>query len=726
MRIVFLFLLVGFSALASCDGCEESRSKRDLLIRTKRRWVLSTIEIDEEMKGDYPQFVSKMYNDKTQGKEFRFEISGLAVNLNYLTIDEKTGEVFVHKPIDREEYPCFHVIFDVYDTETNQKIDKELAFDVDVKDINDNPPTFMKIPKDFLVNESQPEGLLGVEVIGQDLDEKNSVNSTFNITVIKQDPLEPKIQAKWIDERIVHLNFTGCFDYDKAKQYQITLEAKDHGTPPLSSTAVITLNVGDTNTNMPVFKKREFQAEVHEMDLIPELFRFKVDDKDTPNTDGWRAKFFFISGNQKGNFKVETDPKTNEGVLSIVKKTNYDNTTLVELVIGVENIEPFTKCQNGKLIKNDSKLYADRIVVKVTMLDDNDPPEFHPPKAKVYENEESEPGRVIFTPKVVDPDSTSFRFQLVEDPADWVSVDEKTGEIKTTKKMDRESPFVDENDIYKIVIAAIDDGKPPATSYCTIDVQLRDINDNKPQLANSSLIMCGNKNKVIISVQDLDGEPYCGPFTFAFDNEEDEKQWKLDPTHGQQGGLVSLKPLPFGNYSVSLLIGDQQNNVGHQTLAVVVCDCGDTDKCRAKQPLSIDFGGPGVALIIAGFLLFLILLLIFFCDSGEKQLKDMTDEGTQTLIKYNQEGGGSACNAEPVYPTSTTAHDGIMQSNVMLKSNIPSEYHFNEEMYKSKNNMTISMNSHHQRDSYRSQEGRSMYSSMASNRMSSYRVSSAL
>ncbi|XP_078806553.1 cadherin-like protein 26 isoform X3 [Oryzias latipes] len=492
MRTVFLFLLVAFPALDFGSACEEARKKRDLLVRTKRRWVLSTIELEEEMIVNYPYFISKMYNDKIQGKDFRFEITGEAVTEGYLTINENTGEVFVLKSIDREKYPCFH----------------------------------------------------------------------------------------------------------KAKEYKITLEAKDHGTPPLSSTAVITLNVRDTNTHMPEFKKKEFQTEVHEMKLYRDVFRFPVEDKDTPNTDGWHAKFFFISGNEEGIFKVETDPKTNEGIFNIVKEKNYEITTMVELEIGVENIEPFTKCVNGKLIKQDGKLYRpDSISVTITIIDDNDPPVFQPPKADVYEKEESEPGRVLFTPKVYDPDSSSFRFELVEDPANWVSIDEKTGEIKGTKKMDRESPFVDADNVYKIIIAAIDDGKPPAKSFCNVSIHLRDINDHKPQLVNNSLILCGNKNnKVMIPVQDLDADPYSGPFSFYFDNEEDEMHWELDPAYGQQGGLVSLKPLPYGKYSIPLRMQDQQNNEGHETLEVVVCDCEEKNTCCSKLALSTNLGGPGFGL----------------------------------------------------------------------------------------------------------------------------------
>lgn len=63
----------------------------------------------------------------------------------------------------------------------------------------------------------------------------------------------------------------------------------------------------------------QYQGSIEENTANVEVMRFKAFDKDLENTDNWLAQFEIISGNEAGYFHIETDPKTNEGVLTLVK-----------------------------------------------------------------------------------------------------------------------------------------------------------------------------------------------------------------------------------------------------------------------------------------------------------------------------------------------------------------------------------------------------------------------
>ncbi|XP_027854653.1 cadherin-like protein 26 isoform X2 [Xiphophorus couchianus] len=663
MRSLSLLLLVALIVLGgSTEGSEHHKqAKREILSRSKRRWVLSTIELEEEMDVKYPYKISTMHNLKTADTEYEFEIKGDGVKEGLFSINKTTGEVYVHRRLDREQKKSYHITFDILDKITKQKIDRDLSFDVDVRDINDNAPRFAAFQKSYDVKENTKEGeYLPVIMDIVDDDEPGTINSSVVVTVGKQSPPEPKIAVKSINGKLHQLISEGCFDYDKEKHFSIVINASDRGKPPVSRTEVIELNIIDTNSHPPTFKKRQYEAEAVEMQTPDDILRVAVEDKDTPNTDGWRAKYSFISGNEDKIYKITTDPKTNEGIIGVVKAKNFDVTTLVKLQIRVENIEPLKVCKDGKLIEDSSILPAkDSVNVTVKMVDTNDAPVFEKFTAEVYQTEESEKGQVLYTPKVKDVDSSNVRFELLEDPAKWVTIDEKTGAITTIEKMDRESPFVDENNIYRIVIAAIDDGSPPATSTCTVSVHLRDINDNTPMLLNKTFILCSNHaDKVMVRAKDADAEPFSGPFSFSL-------------ADGEEVGIVLLKKSDYGKYSVPIRIQDKQSQAKEEKLAIEVCECDETGVC--PKILSIGLGDAVIGIICAGLLAFLLLLLLLKCNQQKHTNPICSEEYTQTLMKYNEEGPGTDCNSKSnILPSMTMESNvnGIKLGHTQMYSNM--------------------------------------------------------
>lgn len=68
-------------------------------------------------------------------------------------IDEKTGNIHVTKPLDREEKDEYRLIATATDRQTDRALEPSSTFIIRVQDINDNPPLFEEGPYSATVPE---------------------------------------------------------------------------------------------------------------------------------------------------------------------------------------------------------------------------------------------------------------------------------------------------------------------------------------------------------------------------------------------------------------------------------------------------------------------------------------------------------------------------------------------------------------------------------------------
>ncbi|XP_014811591.1 PREDICTED: cadherin-like protein 26 isoform X2 [Calidris pugnax] len=620
------------------------------LQRTKRTWVITTIDVQEEDKGPFPKFAGQLFNNKSFNKSVQYLISGSGVDeppeMGLFSIeDDADGHVYVHRSIDREKTSTFQIRFNIVCRKTGEPLDHPLYFKIKVKDINDNAPEFSKEEYSVTVRENHSKDEPVFQVTALDKDEEGTANSQVSYSLTMQMPLADGFTFN-IDPTTGSIFLTGCLDYKAASSFKLLIKASDHGTPQLSSTATVNVAVEDANNHLPVFTRDNYLLQISAGQEHPAVLRLPVEDEDSPNTPAWRAKYRVTEGNEKEQFTIETDPVTNEGILSIIKPLNYEDDSEMRLVISVANEEPFFLCKNG-LVMNSGLESSSNTTVNIVVLQPQHAPRFHPPVLIVQKEDSMKPGKIFRRYPATYPNDVpnKIKYELARDPDGWLSVDENSGVLTVAKEFDRESPYVN-NSLYTIVVHAIGHDIPPQTGTGTILLYLSDMSDHMPTLAAPSLDVCDKKEgtPLIIKAKSATDQSHSGPFTFelAEDSEDVKRNWTLGRNFGESVELVMLRSLPQGGYLIPVIIRDRQGFSMRQTQHVRLCFCPDGHTCK-DSPLpqaAVTLGGAAIAIMLLAFLLLLasIILLCLVYGSGSKSKAFVPpQEGEQTLINYNEE-----------------------------------------------------------------------------------------
>ncbi|XP_020559914.2 cadherin-13 isoform X2 [Oryzias latipes] len=455
---------------------------------------------------------------------------------------------------------------------------------ITVIDQNDNRPIFKEAQYTGEVLEGSPTGTTVMTMTAFDADDPGTDNAALRYSIIRQSPNKPFPNMFHIDaERgdIVTVISPALLDRETlpTTTYELEIVAKDMAGSEvgLTGTATATITITDKNDHAPEFTHPLFEAHVPE-GSTGVVINLSIDDRDDPATGAWRAIYSIISGDPTHSFEFQTNPDSNEGMLSVVKPLNYEATAFHTLLVKVENEDP--------LVPGVSYGPSSTVAVHVIVEDVNEGPVFFPDPLHVTRNENIPVGSFVATLNATDPDTRtiqSIRYAILRDPAGWLGVNPVRGTVNTSAALDRESPYVHDNK-YTALFVAVDNGIPPASGTGTLIIHLEDFNDNAPYVVPSVAQVCEDAhdmNVAIVGGWDKDLPPNAAPFKIELGKQPGlDKTWKVSRVNATHSQIMLLQSLKKANYQLPLLITDSgmpplSNNT---EVKVQVCICKKNKK----------------------------------------------------------------------------------------------------------------------------------------------------
>ncbi|XP_051766346.1 protocadherin gamma-C5-like isoform X48 [Ctenopharyngodon idella] len=152
-------------------------------------------------------------------------------------------------PLDRETYSEYKIELNAVDA-GSPPLSSGKTVTIGISDVNDNPPMFSE--KSYTVyakeNSAHDSILCSVSAHDPDLGENAKISYSILDSKVQDVPVSSYIYINAENGSIFSMQ---SFDYEKIKVFQILVQAKDHGSPSLSSNATVHVFILDRNDNAP-------------------------------------------------------------------------------------------------------------------------------------------------------------------------------------------------------------------------------------------------------------------------------------------------------------------------------------------------------------------------------------------------------------------------------------------------------------------------------------------
>ncbi|XP_072295780.1 protocadherin gamma-A11-like isoform X21 [Eucyclogobius newberryi] len=382
----------------------------------------------------------------------------------YIQFNKERGVLVIKEKIDREALcgqttPCaLH-----YEIVLENPIEV-FPINVEVTDINDNPPLFDKQERRFEISESAVVG--SKFMLETAIDPDIGRNGLQSYTLKPSDNFILKLHDQSDGGKKVEMILQKPLDREKEEIVSLLLTAVDGGEPQRSGTMIIHITVLDVNDNAPVFTQSIYKASIKENAVKGTLItQVSASDADK----GSNGEVSYVIGNSmRGSSKLFQI--THEGNIVLNGPIDYEKAKIHEI-----NVEATDR---GGL--SDST----KVIIEINDINDNSPVIRLISKSDSI-GENYPPETVVAAINVNDPDSEeNGKVHCVINkniPFIISSSANNLYNIITDGELDRER-----NSQYNITVTCSDEGVPSLSSSVTLTLHISDVNDNAPVFDRSS------------------------------------------------------------------------------------------------------------------------------------------------------------------------------------------------------------------------------------------------